>query len=79
MVLQAQVGHMGSAMTAHYTHISERSQHLAALQIQRHSTDLLRQLGLPATGADDAKNKYGDLDGKHEPDAHNSSFRRSPI
>src|SRR5205823_2678054 len=47
MVIQAGVGHISDAMTAHYTHISERSQHLAALQIQGLSADLLRQLGLP--------------------------------
>lgn len=46
MVVQSIVGHMSSAMTEHYTHISEGAQRLAARQIQQHSGDLLRQLGL---------------------------------
>ena len=43
-VIQAQVGHLSAAMTAHYTHISQAAIHLAAKQIDLNSQELLRQL-----------------------------------
>jgi predicted ATP-grasp superfamily ATP-dependent carboligase len=43
-VIQAQVGHLSAAMTAHYTHISQAAIHKAAKQIEANSQELLRQM-----------------------------------
>jgi integrase len=48
-ITQAQVGHMSAALTAHYTHISERAIHKAAHRIELHSADLMKHLGLTST------------------------------
>jgi integrase len=48
-ITQAQVGHMSVALTAHYTHISERAIHKAAHRIEVHSADLMKHLGLTAS------------------------------
>jgi integrase len=45
-ITQAQVGHMSQALTAHYTHVSERAIHKAAQRIELHSADLMKHLGL---------------------------------
>ena len=45
-ITQAQVGHMSQALTAHYTHISEKAIHKAAQRIELHSADLMKHLGL---------------------------------
>ncbi len=43
-VIQAQVGHISAAMTAHYTHISQAAIHKAAKQIEANSQELLQQM-----------------------------------
>jgi integrase len=43
-VIQAQVGHLSAAMTAHYTHISAAAIHKAAKQIEANSQELLQQM-----------------------------------
>jgi integrase len=48
-ITQSQVGHMSQALTAHYTHISERAIHKAAQRIELHSADLMKHLGLTST------------------------------
>jgi integrase len=51
-VTQSQVGHMSQALTAHYTHVSERAIHKAAQRIELHSADLMKHLGLASTVAE---------------------------